>query len=196
MYLITKSSKNKTNYNDIVIFFHNPGVSGDYITPCCWSILSNLLCYIFPDCGRPYMQLLILRYMIYLELRPSTFDHCVVRRVWRQAQRLAAWRRAPGPFGTWGLGPWAWALGQCPGPERPWVCAQGPGPWPWRWACAQGPGPLAQALGLGPKSEKCKMPKSTSEEKMQPRTFRMARIDPSRQGVMNERSFITPPSRF
>ena len=25
---------------------------------------------------------------------------------------------------------------------------------------------------------------------MQPRTFRMARIDPSRQGVMNERSFI------
>ena len=77
--------------------------------------------------------------------------------------------------------------GPGPGPG-PWACAQGPGPGP--WACVQGPGPWARALAQGPKSEKCKMAKSTSEEKMQPRTFRMARIDPSRQGVMNERSFV------
>ena len=81
-----------------------------------------------------------------------------------------------------------------PGPV-PRVLGPGPGP----WACVQGPGLWARALRLclescalaqGPKSEKCKMAKSTSEEKLQPRTFRMARIDPSRQGVMNERSFV------
>ena len=31
---------------------------------------------------------------------------------------------------------------------------------------------------------------------MQPRTFRMARIDPSRQGVMNERSFMEGDINF
>ena len=110
-------------------------------------------------------------------------------------------------------GSWAQALGLCPGSRAlcpgPWACAQGPWPWPralgscpGSWALAQGPGPVprvlglcseswpwAQALGLDPKSEECKMQKSTSKEKMQPRTFRMAWIDPSCQGVMNERSF-------
>ena len=91
---------------------------------------------------------------------------------------------------TKGPGPWAKAhvpvtrvLVPAPGP---WACAQGPGP----WARALVLCPGSWALAQGPKSEKCKMAKSTSEEKMQPRTFRMARIDPSRQGVMNERSFV------
>ena len=120
-------------------------------------------------------------------------------------------RGGPGP-GPWacaqGPGPWARALGLCPGS---WALGLGPGPVPRVLGLgpgpvprvlgpgAQGPGPWARALVLcpgswalaqGPKSEKCKMAKSTSEEKMQPRTFRMARIDPSRQGVMNERSFM------
>ena len=114
--------------------------------------------------------------------------------------------------GALGLCPGSWALGPDPGPvprvlgpgPGPWSCAQGPGPSA-SWALGPGPGPVSRVLGPGPGpvprvlgpgpgakicSEKCKMAKSASEEKMQPRTFRMARIDPSRQGVMNERSFV------
>ena len=87
----------------------------------------------------------------------------------------------PGPLGPgpMGLGPWARAHGPMgPWAHGPWPMAHGP--WP------MSPGPWAQ----GPKLEKYKMPNSTFDEKNQLRTFRMARIDPSRQGVMNEASFV------
>ena len=74
-----------------------------------------------------------------------------------------------------GLGPWAHGPGALgPGPGAP-----GLGPW------ARGPGPWA--LGPGPKMEKGKI--DLRPTKKTP-GFRMARIDPSRQGVMTEASFV------
>ena len=56
-----------------------------------------------------------------------------------------------------------------------------------------GPGPVPRVLGpgpMGPRSGKLKITKRTSALEKNPRTFRMARIDPSRQGVMTEPIFV------
>ena len=42
---------------------------------------------------------------------------------------------------------------------------------------------------MGPRAGQLKITKLTSDLEKKTRTFRRARIDPSRQGVMNERSF-------
>ena len=93
----------------------------------------------------------------------------------------------PGPWalgpGTWALGPGPWALILALGPDPPGPWALGPGPW------AQGPGPWAQ----GPKWKKAK---STCVRQKNPPGFRMARIDPSRQGVMTEASFVHGKTYF
>ena len=59
-----------------------------------------------------------------------------------------------------------------------------------RWPWALGPG--SRALGPGPKIRKMKITKSTSAVKKNPRTFRMARIGPSRQVVMKEAIWAGP----
>ena len=48
----------------------------------------------------------------------------------------------------------------------------------------------------GPRSGKFKIPKSTSALEKNPRTFRIARIDPSRQGVMTQAIFVHGDMRF
>ena len=76
------------------------------------------------------------------------------------------------------------------GPKGPW--AHGP----------MGPrvhGPRAQGpWALGPRSGKLKIPKSTSasEKTKKTWTFRIARIDPSRQGVMTQAIFVHGDMRF
>ena len=56
---------------------------------------------------------------------------------------------------------------------------------PWAWAAAQ-----------GPKIGKMQNAKMDFRRKKISRTFRMARIDPSRQGVMNEASFVLGDINF
>ena len=68
----------------------------------------------------------------------------------------------------------------------------GPGPrahGPWAHG-PMGPGPM------GPRSGKLKIPKLTSALEKNPRTFRRARIDPSRQGVMTQAIFVRGDIHF
>ena len=105
-------------------------------------------------------------------------------------REFLAFRRpttGPGP-GPMGLCPWARAHEPGLMGLRPWACAHGPGP----MGSAHGPGPMGRDPdpGQGPKSENAKCPNQLLTNKNKSGTFWIAQIDPSRQGVMNEASFI------